>query len=50
MNHNMDNMENIQHFTRGIKVLTRMFLGASVGGITKMKNEDGVKELIKRMC
>lgn len=37
-NHDMDNMEKIQHFTQGLKVYTKILLDASVGSTMKMKN------------
>lgn len=46
----MNNMEQIQHFTRVIKAQTRIPLDALVRGTIRTKNEDKVNELIERMC
>lgn len=46
----MNNMEQIQHFTRVIKAQTRIPLDALVGSTIRTKNEDKVNELIERMC
>lgn len=46
----MDNMQHMQHFTRGLKVHTRMLLNVSVGGTMRTKNEDEQKELIEKIC
>lgn len=45
----MSNMEQMQHFTRGLTAQTRMFLDASTGGTIMTKNEDKVKKLIEIM-
>lgn len=46
----MDNMEQMQHFTRVLKVQTRMLLDASAGGTIRNKSEYEVSELIENMC
>lgn len=49
MKHNMSSVEQMQHFTRGLKSQERMILDASYGDTIKIKNEDEVKELIEKM-
>lgn len=46
----MNSIEHMQHFTRGLKTQDIILLDASTGGSIKNKNEDKVKELIKKMC
>lgn len=45
----MSIMERMAHFIRGLKAQARMGFDASTGGAIKTKNEDEVKESIKRM-
>lgn len=40
-------MEQMTHFTRGLKAQVRMLLDASIEGAIKTKNEEEVKKLIK---
>lgn len=37
-NHNMENIEQMQHFTRGLNVKTQILLDASTRGTIKNKN------------
>lgn len=42
--HNMDNIEQIQHFTRGLRGQNWFLIDASTGGTIRNKDEDEVKK------
>lgn len=46
----MSNMEQMQHYTKGLKAQARMLLDGSIRGTIKINNEDEVKELIEKIC
>lgn len=46
----MSNMEQMQHYIKGLKAQARVLLDGSVGGTIKINNEDKVKELIGKIC
>lgn len=48
--HNLDNIEQMQHFTQCLIVPYWMLLDASIGGTMNNKNEDEVNELIENIC
>lgn len=49
-NYNMNKMEQMQHFIRGLKFQIWIILDVSIVGIVRIKNEDEVREVIERMC
>lgn len=49
-NHNMNNMEQMQNFIKGLKGQTCTLLDASVGGMIRTMTEPQVKDLIEKMC
>lgn len=46
----MSNMEQMQHYIKGVKAQARVLVDGSVGGTIKINNEDKVKDLIGKMC
>lgn len=46
----MDNIEQMQHFTRGLRGQNRFLIDATTGGTIRNKNEDEVKKLVDNMC
>lgn len=46
----MSVMEQMTHFISGLKVKTRVFLGASVGGMLRAKTNEELKTLIENIC
>lgn len=49
-NHNMNNMEQMENFIKGLKSETCMLLDAYAGGTIRTMTEPQVKDLIEKMC
>lgn len=49
-NHNINNMEQMQNFIKGLKGQTCMLLDASAGGMIRTVTKPQIKDLIEKMC
>ncbi|GAU37119.1 hypothetical protein TSUD_278700 [Trifolium subterraneum] len=50
LDHGIDTLAQMQHFTQGLRPQTRMLLDASAGGSLKNKDENEAKELMETMA
>lgn len=50
LNHNMSSIEQMTHFTDGLRTQTRMLLDASIGRTLRLKTNEELKTLIENMC